>query len=77
MGEHYPGPLGKFNLWGQTHVVKNWPQLSSMKFKDPVKDGEAKIKADFDQLHEDMQAAFRWSLLKIHLRHCIDSIGNR
>ncbi|EDX04855.1 GD23860 [Drosophila simulans] len=34
-------------------------QLSSMKFKDPVKDGEAKIKADFEQLHEDLQQAFR------------------
>uniref|UniRef100_A0A8D9EGZ3 H(+)-transporting two-sector ATPase n=1 Tax=Cacopsylla melanoneura TaxID=428564 RepID=A0A8D9EGZ3_9HEMI len=34
-------------------------QLSSMKFKDPVKDGEVKIKADFDQLHEDIQQAFR------------------
>lgn len=34
-------------------------QLSSMKFKDPVKEGEAKIKADFDQLLEDMAAAFR------------------
>ncbi|XP_061392429.1 V-type proton ATPase catalytic subunit A-like [Musca vetustissima] len=34
-------------------------QLSSMKFKDPVKDGETKIKADFEQLHEDMQQAFR------------------
>lgn len=34
-------------------------QLSSMKFKDPVKDGEAKIKADFDQLYEDIQQAFR------------------
>lgn len=34
-------------------------QLSSMKFKDPVKDGEAKIKADFDQLHEEMSQAFR------------------
>ncbi|MCP6116822.1 hypothetical protein NL387_26405, partial [Klebsiella pneumoniae] len=34
-------------------------QLSSMKFKDPVKDGEPKIKADFDQLLEDMSAAFR------------------
>lgn len=27
--------------------------------QDPVKDGEAKIKADFDQLLEDMAAAFR------------------
>lgn len=27
--------------------------------QDPVKDGEAKIKADFDQLLEDMSAAFR------------------
>uniref|UniRef100_A0A0K2TQ73 H(+)-transporting two-sector ATPase n=1 Tax=Lepeophtheirus salmonis TaxID=72036 RepID=A0A0K2TQ73_LEPSM len=34
-------------------------QLSSMKFKDPVKDGEDKIKVDFEQLNEDMQAAFR------------------
>ncbi|KAG5678550.1 hypothetical protein PVAND_008215 [Polypedilum vanderplanki] len=34
-------------------------QLSSMKFKDPVQDGEAKIKADFDQLHEELQQAFR------------------
>lgn len=34
-------------------------QLSSMKFKDPVKDGEAKIKADYEQLHEDLQQAFR------------------
>ncbi|KAK9511830.1 hypothetical protein O3M35_000416 [Rhynocoris fuscipes] len=34
-------------------------QLSSMKFKDPVKDGEAKIRADFDQLYEDIQQAFR------------------
>ena len=34
-------------------------QLSSMKFKDPVKDGEAKIKADFDELNESMQTAFR------------------
>jgi hypothetical protein len=30
-----------------------------MKFKDPVKDGEAKIKADFDQLNEELQQAFR------------------
>jgi len=34
-------------------------QLASMKFKDPVKDGEAKIKAEYDQLNEDMQTAFR------------------
>ncbi|CAG2059267.1 unnamed protein product [Timema podura] len=34
-------------------------QLSSMKFKDPVKDGEAKIKADYEQLYEDIQQAFR------------------
>lgn len=27
--------------------------------QDPVKDGEAKIKSDFDQLHEDLQQAFR------------------
>jgi len=34
-------------------------QLTSMKFKDPVKDGEAKIKADYDELYENMQTAFR------------------
>ena len=34
-------------------------QLSSMKFKDPVKDGEAKIKADYEELHEAMTSAFR------------------
>jgi len=34
-------------------------QLSSMKFKDPVKDGEAKIKADYEELNESMQSAFR------------------
>ncbi|CAG0878533.1 unnamed protein product [Darwinula stevensoni] len=34
-------------------------QLSAMKFKDPVKDGEAKIKSEFDELYEQMQQAFR------------------
>jgi len=34
-------------------------QLSSMKFKDPVKDGEAQIRKDFDELYENMQMAFR------------------
>uniref|UniRef100_A0A914SD58 Uncharacterized protein n=3 Tax=Ascarididae TaxID=6250 RepID=A0A914SD58_PAREQ len=34
-------------------------QLSSMKFKDPVKDGEEKIKKDYDELLEQMQVAFR------------------
>ncbi|EDO33624.1 predicted protein [Nematostella vectensis] len=33
--------------------------LSSMKFKDPIKDGEAKIKADFAELHEQLQQGFR------------------
>merc|ERR1719150_358271 len=33
--------------------------LASMKFKDPVKDGEEKIKADFEELHEQMSTAFR------------------
>lgn len=28
-------------------------------FQDPVKDGETKIKADYAQLFEDMQNAFR------------------
>lgn len=34
-------------------------QLSSMKFKDPIADGEAKIKSDFEELHEKMQQEFR------------------
>ncbi|XP_054167437.1 V-type proton ATPase catalytic subunit A [Oppia nitens] len=34
-------------------------QLSSMKFKDPVKDGETQIRKDFDELYENMQTAFR------------------
>lgn len=34
-------------------------QLSSMKFKDPVKDGEEKIKKEFDELYEQMQQSFR------------------
>ncbi|KAJ7307535.1 hypothetical protein JRQ81_009560 [Phrynocephalus forsythii] len=34
-------------------------KLSSMKFQDPVKDGEAKIKAHYAQLNEEMQNAFR------------------
>merc|ERR1719216_650944 len=34
-------------------------QLASMKFKDPVKDGDEKIKADFEELHEQMSTAFR------------------
>jgi len=34
-------------------------QLASMKFKDPVKDGEEKIKADYEELYEQMQTSFR------------------
>lgn len=34
-------------------------QLSAMKFKDPHKDGEEKIKKDYDELLEAMQNAFR------------------
>uniref|UniRef100_A0A8C5VNT6 V-type proton ATPase catalytic subunit A n=1 Tax=Microcebus murinus TaxID=30608 RepID=A0A8C5VNT6_MICMU len=34
-------------------------RLSSMKLKDPVKDGEAKIKSDYAQLLEDTANAFR------------------
>jgi len=34
-------------------------QLSSMKFKDPLKDGETQIRKDFEELHENMQTAFR------------------
>ncbi|KAI6214561.1 hypothetical protein M3Y94_00283100 [Aphelenchoides besseyi] len=34
-------------------------QLSSMKFKDPQKDGEEKIKKDYDELLDQMTTAFR------------------
>ena len=34
-------------------------QLSAMKFKDPLKDGEAKIKKEYDDLLEAMQTSFR------------------
>ena len=34
-------------------------RLSSMKFKDPVKDGEKNIKKDYEQLYDEMQTAFR------------------
>ena len=34
-------------------------RLSSMKFKDPVKDGEMNIKKDYEQLYDEMQTAFR------------------
>lgn len=32
--------------------------FSSMKFKDPA-EGEVKLKTEFDELYENMQAAFR------------------
>ncbi|KAI4888003.1 hypothetical protein NFI96_034670, partial [Prochilodus magdalenae] len=41
------------------HMGEILYRISSMKFKDPVKEGEGKIKADYAQLHEDMQNAFR------------------
>ncbi|CAB1316024.1 unnamed protein product [Coregonus sp. 'balchen'] len=41
------------------HMGEILYRLSSMKFKDPVKEGEVKIKADYAQLLEDMQNAFR------------------
>lgn len=34
-------------------------KLTSMKFKDPIKDGEEKIKRDYEALHEEMHNAFR------------------
>ncbi|XP_066939194.1 V-type proton ATPase catalytic subunit A-like [Macrobrachium rosenbergii] len=34
-------------------------ELSSMKFKDTFKDGEAKVKKDFDEIYENIQQAFR------------------
>lgn len=41
------------------HLSGTLYELSSMKFKDPVADGEAKIKKDFDELYEKMQQEFR------------------
>lgn len=41
------------------HMGENLYALSSMKFKDPVKDGETKIKTDFSELFDQMQQAFR------------------
>ena len=34
-------------------------RLSSMKFKDPVKDGEKNIIQDYEKLNDDMQTMFR------------------
>jgi hypothetical protein len=34
-------------------------QLSSMKFKDPVSDGEVTIKADFEKLNEELTQKFQ------------------
>nr|AJO70185.1 V-H-ATPase subunit A [Cherax cainii] len=34
-------------------------ELSSMKFKDTLKDGEPKVQKDFDELYENIQQAFR------------------
>ncbi|XP_041093030.1 V-type proton ATPase catalytic subunit A-like [Polyodon spathula] len=34
-------------------------KLSAMKFKDPVLDGELKIRSDYNALNEEMQSAFR------------------
>jgi len=34
-------------------------KLSSMKFKDPVKDGEVQIKSDFEKLNEDLSQKFQ------------------
>ncbi|XP_065344229.1 V-type proton ATPase catalytic subunit A-like [Cloeon dipterum] len=34
-------------------------KLSSMKFKDPVKDGEQNIREEFDNLYDEIQANFR------------------
>ena len=36
-------------------VICHW----SFVLQDPVKDGDSKIKADFNDLHERMQTAFR------------------
>ncbi|KAF3836532.1 hypothetical protein F7725_029090 [Dissostichus mawsoni] len=41
------------------HMGEILYRLSAMKFKDPVKEGEAKIKGEYAQLLEDMQNSFR------------------
>jgi len=47
--------------WGtiRDHMGDLMYQLSSMKFKDPMKDGEEKIKKDYDELLEQMTTSFR------------------
>jgi len=47
--------------WGtiRDHMGDTLYQLSSMKFKDPLKDGEEKIKKDYEELLETMQTTFR------------------
>lgn len=42
----------------QKHMGEILSKLSSMKSKDPVKDDEAKNKADYAQLLEDLQNVF-------------------
>lgn len=51
-GLQFTGNRSKTN----TFFFLSFPLIES---QDPVKDGEAKIKADFDQLYEDLQQAFR------------------
>ncbi|KAB7506207.1 V-type proton ATPase catalytic subunit A [Armadillidium nasatum] len=34
-------------------------ELSSMKFKDTLKDGEEKVRKEFDEIYENIQQAFR------------------
>jgi uncharacterized GH25 family protein len=52
-------------IWSKTQTgwkVNNFHFVYDNGFccqQDPVKDGEPKIKADFEQLHEDIQQAFR------------------
>jgi len=43
----------------RTNLADILHQLSGMKFKDPAKDGEEKIKRDLEELNERMQTAFR------------------
>ncbi|CAF3731612.1 unnamed protein product [Rotaria sordida] len=43
----------------RTNLGDTIHQLSSMKFKDPTKDSEEKIKRDLEELNERMQTAFR------------------
>ena len=46
-------------LWHCSFIQRFITYYIFIFFQDPVKDGEAKIKADYEELNEAMQNAFR------------------